>query len=548
MRLTQCGAGFSPRGALAPLIAFLSVAAFAQPKFELADIHPSPSQRNRNMQGGLMRGGRYELHQASMVDLILTAYGVEADHVIGGPSWLEADRFEIIAKAPASAGVDQVRPMLQDLLANRFKLVVHRETRPMPAFVLGLGKGKPKLKEADGSGTPGCMPSPPGQRSGPPMIVISCHGVTMAALAESLRDWAGGYINSPVVDTTGIKGTFDVELAWSPRGVFVSGDGTSVFDAIDKQLGLKLEPQKVPTPVVVIDSVNRKPTDNPPGVTTKLPPAKPREFEVAVIKPSDPNATPGGAGFNPSMVDFKDIPLRVLITLAWDFGPGQELFGAPSWLRNDSPRFDVMAKATTEGMRPPNGPRVADGIAFDDLQLMLRALLADRFKMATHYEERPVTAYTLVANKPKLKAADPSNRTKCKSEVLPRREGVPGPPPVQITCLNMSMSEFAGQLQNLAPSYLTYPVLDATSLDGAFDFTFTFTRVNPANAGAGRGGGAKGGRGGAPPPPDGDNASDPTGYPTLFEALNRIGLKLEAQKRPVSVLVIDHLEPKPTEN
>jgi len=179
---------------------------------------------------------------------------------------------------------------------------------------------------------------------------------------------------------------------------------------------------------------------------------------------------------------------------------------------------------------------------------MIRALLADRFKMATHYEDRPVTAYTLAAAKPKLKAADPSNRTKCKTEVLPRREGMTGPPPVQVTCVNMSMTQFAEQLQNIAPSYLQYPVLDGTGIEGAWDFTFTFSRVNPAGAG-GRGAAKGGGKGGAPGPPgtDGDLA-DPTGTPTLFEALSRLGLKLEAQKRPVPVLVIDHLEEKPTEN
>ena len=86
-----------------------------------------------------------------MVDLIATAYGEDGEKILGGPSWLDMDRFDIAAKAPANTSPETVKLMLQTLLADRFKLKIHTDKKPMPAFVLTLGKGKPKLKESDGS-------------------------------------------------------------------------------------------------------------------------------------------------------------------------------------------------------------------------------------------------------------------------------------------------------------------------------------------------------------------------------------------------------------
>src|SRR5262249_37327582 len=102
------------------LIGLLGLTAFGQtsgppPAFDIADLHTSGSRIGVVMTGGLLRGGRYEIHRANMVDLIRTAYGVNAENVVGGPSWLETDRFDVIAKAPASTPPDRVRLMLQTL-------------------------------------------------------------------------------------------------------------------------------------------------------------------------------------------------------------------------------------------------------------------------------------------------------------------------------------------------------------------------------------------------------------------------------------------------
>jgi uncharacterized protein (TIGR03435 family) len=476
-----------------------------------------------------------------MVDLISTAYGVDGDKVAGGPSWLDTDRFDIIAKAPNSTSPETLKLMLQALLAERFKLVVHKDTKPMPAFVLSVGKGKPKLKEAaEGSGKGGCEGQPQNPQPGAiPYIVMSCHSVTMEAFARQLHDnFGGNYITNPVVDQTGLKGAWDFELKWHGRGQLAraGADGITIFDAIDKQLGLKLEPGKVPIPVLEVDSVEQKPTPNPPGVTTSLPPPPPAEFEVADIRPSRPDAQQN-ARLQNGRLDVQAFPLKQLVTLAWDINSDELLAGAPKFM--DTAKFDVIAKATVSGP--------GQDINIDDLRLMLRALLVERFKMATHTEERPVTAYTLSAVKPKLKKADPSNRANCKEgPALAAKDPRDANPILSrlVTCQNTTMAQFADALPGIAPGYLRTPVLDATGLEGTWDFTFNFSPIGALQGGGG------GGRGGdAGPPAGGPGASDPNGALSLFDAINKqLGLRLETLKRPMPVLVIDHIEEQPADN
>ena len=116
----------------------------------------------------------------------------------------------------------------------------------MPAFVLLMGKGKPKLKESDGSGEPGCRPQPqrgPAEPGVIPLNVFVCRNVTMETFAQLIHNYANGYLTSPTVDSTNLKGSWDFELKWTSRGALVQAgpDGISLFDAVDKQLGLKLE-------------------------------------------------------------------------------------------------------------------------------------------------------------------------------------------------------------------------------------------------------------------------------------------------------------------
>jgi uncharacterized protein (TIGR03435 family) len=172
---------------------------------------------------------------------------------------------------------------------------------------------------------------------------------------------------------------------------------------------------------------------------------------------------------------------------------------------------------------------------------MLRSLLADRFKMTWHMEQRPIPAHTLVAGKPKMKKADPESRASCRQENSPA--GAP-PGSQALICRNVTMAQFADRLQHMAQG-LDSPVLDATGIEGGWDFTLTYSRfasMAGMMGGPGRGGEGEAGNAAAA-------ASDPSGTPTIFEAVEKqLGLKLELQKRTAQVYVIDHLEQKPTEN
>ena len=526
-------------------LALLSGAAFVQstptkPAFQIADVHVSAHVRNPNMQGGVLRAGRYELRQATMLDLIKTAYGVDPDRVVGGPSWLELDRFDVIAKAPTATSAETVNLMLQELLADRFKLVIHKDMKPMPGFVLTVGKGKPKLKEADGSGEPGCRLQPPAPRS-PDTIapqVFSCRNMTMAAFAATLGRLAPAYLTSPVLDSTGIKGAWDFDLKWTSKGLLslAGAEGITVFDAVDKQLGLKLEPQGVSIPVLIVDSVNQKPTANSPDVMTSLPPSPAPDFELASVRPSPPGTQLGGGGLLPGgRYEVHGFPLFVMIRQAWDVNtaPGEKIPGTAKWLNMYSPLFDIVAKVPAATIA--SGTQIYN----DDFQAMMRALLVKRFKMVAHYEDRPMDAYTLVADKPKLKKADPSNRTRCKWGPSQAPRNLADGPTTVATCQNVTMAQFVEQLQRIAPTYIQYPVLDATGIDGAWDLTLTFSAVNPNRDGGSRGGGL----------PDAGGLSDPNLGISLFNAIEKqLGLKLEKHKRPEPVFVIDHIEEKPTPN
>lgn len=499
----------------------------ATPAFEIADVHVSARPINERMTGGTLIGDLYTIRNASMLDLIRTAYGIDDramigatdnSRIVGGPNWLGLDRFDVIAKAPPATPPETVQLMLRTLLADRFKLTVHPDTKLLPGFELSMGSGKPKLKEADGSGASGCR----SQSGDPDYIEYTCRNITMEAFAQGLRGMSYS-LNNPVVNDTGLKGSWNFDLKWKgPNNV-------SIFDAIDHQLGLKLQPTKSPRPVVVVDSVARRPTANPPDVAASLPPPPPLRFEVAVIKPSMPGTNPRTRIQPGGRLDLQAFTLRMLINFAWNINNDEMLADAPRFL--DATRFDVSAGAATGA-----GGQSAD---VDDFRVMLRALLAERFKLSTHMEDRPVDAYRLIGAKPKLQQADPSNRTGCKEG--PGADGkdprVASPWLARlVTCQNMTMAEFAEQISFWAGGYVNSPVVDGTGIEGEFDFTVNFSPIGllrSANRAA----------------PSGAGASDPNGLLSFFDALTKqLGLKLKTEKRSLPVLVIDHVEAQPTSN
>src|SRR5215475_13328382 len=131
------------------LAALFSGAAFGQagistsgtsaPAFEAADVHVSPKVRVPSMAAGGLRGTRYLVRQATMVDLISLAYGVDNNKILAGPSWLDLDRFDLSARAPSGSTPEQAGLMLQTLLAERFSLKIHKDSKELPGFVLSAG-------------------------------------------------------------------------------------------------------------------------------------------------------------------------------------------------------------------------------------------------------------------------------------------------------------------------------------------------------------------------------------------------------------------------
>jgi uncharacterized protein (TIGR03435 family) len=496
--------------------------------FEVADVHPSPTGTIPFMQEGVM-GSRYEIHGATMVDLISTAYDVDSEAVLGGPAWLDKTRFEIIAKVSARVPQSDRRVMLQGLLAERFKLVIHKEDRTRDVFALTASK-KVQLKPSEGVGAGQCDQPPPDGKGPAPYIVLNCKHMTMDEFATQFHQMAGGYVTHPMVNLTGLTGAFDFTIKWTARGQLRPqsnendpNPGISFFDAVDKQLGLKLAADKRPVPSIVVDSVNSTPTENAPGVSKSLP-APPTEFDAASVKPNKSGSTmrriqpkPGGA------IEVENVPLKMLIGLAWNLDRDQDrIVGGPKWIETDA--FDIIAKTNDF---PLNSPP-----PFDSVRVMLRSLLVERFKLTTHEEDQPATVWNFVVAKggPKMKEADPANRPGCKPSQDMSSTGVPM---ITYVCQNTTIAQLLETIRNVAAAYVDRPAVDMTGLKTAYDFAIHWTPRGALNAGS--------------PGKDGE-ASDPSGGISFFDAIEKqIGIRMESGKKPMKVLVIDHVE-QPSEN
>jgi uncharacterized protein (TIGR03435 family) len=271
-------------------------AAGAHPQFEVASIKPNTSASG-TMKFPFPSGGRFTATNLNLKVLISFAYKVQGFEVSGGPAWIGSDRYDVTAKAAdGNIGVEQYRLMLQALLADRFKLAVHRETKEMPVYALLPGKGGPRLPESK----PGNCATP-GPNSAPPPSGLT--GPLYGGLSQSPLPACGGFFTGPssldgrkmampqfvdalsivlgrrAIDKTGFTGTFDIHLEFSPEGTALDRGGPgdvalpvnagnpdtsrpSIFTAVQEQLGLKLESQKAPAEVLVIDHVERVPTEN----------------------------------------------------------------------------------------------------------------------------------------------------------------------------------------------------------------------------------------------------------------------------------------------
>jgi uncharacterized protein (TIGR03435 family) len=266
--------------------------------FEVATVKPGapPGTRSRV---GMMRGGpqspdpgHFSCQNCTLTMLVTDALDVKPSQ-ISGPSWMNTERFDITAKIPTGSSEEQVRVMEQNLLAERFKLSFHREKKEMPVYELVVGKSGLKFKEATGARDTDPASGLPKDKNDRPtsyerttygyrmltsngQVKLHADGETMHELAHSLWSVAG----RPVIDATGLTGEYEFELTFAadipgtrpaspppssgpPLASAPDGDaGPSLFSAVQDQLGLRLESKKGPVDTIVIDRLEKAPTEN----------------------------------------------------------------------------------------------------------------------------------------------------------------------------------------------------------------------------------------------------------------------------------------------
>jgi uncharacterized protein (TIGR03435 family) len=229
----------------------LAGAQTSAPTFEVATIKPTGPSSDGHTHINYPPGDRFSTSNITLLALMQWAYGIPERQILEGPSWLGSTRFDIQAMADAGlikglTGVqdrDLKRRMVQALLADRFHLKLHQETRPLPAYDLILSKGGLKLQSSKSGG--GSI--------GVGRTHFNGEGLTMTNIAEELSLITGRV----VVDKTNLADRYDFKLEWSADDAPASDNSApSLFTAIQEQLGLKLEPAREPVPVLVIDHVD----------------------------------------------------------------------------------------------------------------------------------------------------------------------------------------------------------------------------------------------------------------------------------------------------
>jgi uncharacterized protein (TIGR03435 family) len=249
---------------LATAIGALVLAQTDSPSFDVASIHENRSGSDEGSLGPT--AGGYEAQNIPLRLLVVRAFDVRAFQVVGGPGWIDATRFDVVGRAGANSTPQQVRLMLRQLLADRFKLRVHTEMRDLPVYNLTLarpdGTTGPQLKPS----TAACGDGPTGPRN--PCGMSGSFGTARGALEaigqplDRLAAQLSTAVDRIVINKTGLPGRFDFHIAWSSGGFNAADaarpdDAPSVFTAVQEQLGLKLEGSRGPVEVIVIDSADR---------------------------------------------------------------------------------------------------------------------------------------------------------------------------------------------------------------------------------------------------------------------------------------------------
>jgi uncharacterized protein (TIGR03435 family) len=237
------------------ICAGFSYAQTPPPAFEVASVKP-----NQTMERGTSSNhtkGLLTIKNMSLKKLIQRAYNVR-DFSYSGPDWLENVNFDIVAKEPVGARNEELILRLQTLLIERFKVAVHLEKRTMSGFALVLSKGGPKFQAVENHNN---------QSESTNSSKLEAKMETTQTSMASFADMLARQVDRPVQDLTALPGVFDLKMQWTPDQVADVGgpdvpSGPTIFVALQEQLGLKLQAQKVTIDVLVVDHAEKIPTEN----------------------------------------------------------------------------------------------------------------------------------------------------------------------------------------------------------------------------------------------------------------------------------------------
>ena len=217
-------------------------------EFEVASVRPAIPDDDHSIDSD---GGRFFAHNLTLKRLVALGWDVDESLVRGGPNWISSDVYDINAKIPTDTARVKIPEMIQSLLAKRFHLITHREPSTISGYALGVAKNGPKLQISKLAEN--------GAETSAASGHIAAKNITMERFAIRLSRVQD--IDRVVVDQTGLTGRFDFELAWTPDASAGDNepirDRTSIFTALQEQLGLKLAPGKVPVLTVIVDRAQK---------------------------------------------------------------------------------------------------------------------------------------------------------------------------------------------------------------------------------------------------------------------------------------------------
>jgi uncharacterized protein (TIGR03435 family) len=523
----------------------------------VVDVHTAPYRVGIYTNSNISNQ-RYDLRGASMLDLIAIAYDRQRDDatILGGPTWIELDRFDLVAKidalkAPKSnPGMnsnpgattpdnreanpyDNIRPVIKEVLDKRFHLTFHMEDRPLPGYVMTIAKGGLKMTETkEPADSPNCRSAQ--DKDTPGQYAVTCTSMTMAQFVNGY----GGVYPHRVVDKTGLTKSYDFTLRMKFGEMRTDDDYVRAYtDAFRDQMGLVVAAGNVLQPALVVDKVDRTPTPNAADIAKLIPPLPDLEFEVASIRPSADGEPQGNIRPAGSQITYTGMLLQELIGRAWGLPTAASLGDALAGMPKQ--RYTVLVKL------PPDIDARAVWQDQDQVNDMLRKLLVDRFQMKYHMADQLRTGYVLLPGTPKMKKADPNSRSFCKYGPPTGEKDMESGTSLfdrEFHCQNVTMDQFADLLQSVASVEVKTRVPNKTGLEGAYDLTVYFTtghklRVDAQAADAAAKQAAE------------NSTAEPMGGMSIQDAFRKqLGLKLEQQMLMLPTLILDHYEQTPTEN